>query len=223
MVCDQEGFELIEKVLAQPGVAKQALNAGLVDLAVGEVLDHGQDQRPMRGSVDHGAAVSVGENVELVIWPSDRQPYRRKPVEVADVPLQRIGRAFVPRHVEADSERLGHGSRGRGRPSRSDLPSRRRSHPEQLPDPRIDPPLGSAEQGRLGRRTRQPMFHRHRQRRLSRDHADRREQRGRRQDVEQKEQCDGELEPPPAASRWIVKNLSSSHEFRLFPRHRQRQ
>ena len=215
VVDDEEAFELVEEVAAKRGIGEQAFDSGLVDAAIGEVLYNRKDQRTVRRRVDHRAAVTVGQDVELVIGTGHRQPHRGEPVEIADVPLQRVGRAFIPRHVEADGERTSHRGCGGGWPARPDLPSARRSDAEQLPDRGVDSPLGAAEQRRLGRRARQTMFHRNRQRGLSRNHSDRGEQGRDCKDVQQYEQRHGELEPPPPATRWIVEDLTIGHHAGL--------
>src|SRR5690242_4931005 len=77
VVCEQKGFELVQEMPALARIAKQSLDARTVDLAVLEILDDRQDQRPVRRAVEQGPTSAIRQNGELVIGSGDRYPDRR--------------------------------------------------------------------------------------------------------------------------------------------------
>src|SRR4051794_17028241 len=91
MVGEQKGLELIQEMTPKLRIGEHRADAYRIDLPSGEILHDRQDQRPVSSGVDHRAAIPIGKNGELVIWTGHRHPHRRKPVEVADVPLERSG------------------------------------------------------------------------------------------------------------------------------------
>ena len=114
--------------------------------------------------------LAVGKDGELVVGAGHRHPHRGEPVEVADVPLQRSGRALVPRRVKADVERLAHRGCDGGRFPRADLARARRLGPEQRADGQRSTWLLVRASRVDGRRAlRIAMFERDRQRRLRRE------------------------------------------------------
>ena len=67
VVRGKERLELVEEAPPQASVCEHRLDARLIDLPVGEVLDDRKDKGAMGGAVDDGAAAAVGEDVELVV------------------------------------------------------------------------------------------------------------------------------------------------------------
>jgi hypothetical protein len=92
-----------------------------------------------------------------------------------------------------------------------------------LADGLVNALRGPRQQGGLRRRLCHTMFERHWQRRLCGKHTDGGEQRGRRENIQQYEQGNGQLEPLSTAPGWIVKDLPIIHEFALNRRPRGRQ
>src|SRR5437660_12294576 len=95
MIDGEEGFKLVEETAARLRIGKEARDPGRIDLPVGKILHHWQDQRTVHRGIDHRTAVAVGKDGELVVRSGYGHPHRSEPVEIANVTLQRGGRALV--------------------------------------------------------------------------------------------------------------------------------
>ena len=214
VVRDQECLELIEQMAPRGRIREQRPDPGRVHLPVREVLYDGEDERPVRSGGDDSTAIPVWQFGELVIGSGDRDPNGREPIEVADVTLERRSRALVPRRIESDIKRFAHRGRDRRRLARSHLARTRRLGTEQDADRAIEPGRRAGKKRQLRRRLRNAMFERDRQRLLRRAYENCCKQRRCNKDVEED---DGEHEPFPATSGWIVENLPINHPVPLNP------
>src|SRR5207302_11482732 len=151
MIGEKERLELIEETRPETAVREQRPDSRRVNLPIGEILHDREDQRPVGGRVDHRSAIAVGEGGKLVGWTGNGHPYWREPVEVANMPLQRGDRAFVPRCMEADIQWFVQRRGGCGCLGRADLAWARRLRSQQPPNGQIDLFPRAAEQARGGR------------------------------------------------------------------------
>ncbi len=201
-------LERIEEFLAQLGIAQQRFHPRRVPFAADRILDHRQDQRARAGAVDDLAPRSVAEHGDVMVHPRDRDPARHQPVELADIAAQRCGRAFVPRHMEGDRERLVDADAACGRAEQAGIAA------QAMP---------RAAQQRLVRRRQfgiGGVLGLDRQQRRARHRADRDRERGHRHHHEQHERRDRHREPPAPAPRGIVENGRAAHAIGVLKQNR---
>ncbi len=197
---DEAGLEVVQQLLARDGIGQQAGHPRPVPFALDRVLDHRYEPRPRHRCGDDRVAAQVGEARDDVIGPGHRYPRRDKPVEIADMPLERRGARIVPRRVEAHRERRAH-RRGTAREPGGAL--------ERMADRMAGIVRQLAEIADGG------AFDGERQRDAGRGRDDRRREQPDRRTDQHHERGDGDPEAPPPPPARIVEYRALNHERKL--------